>query len=131
MREDYAKGKDPVQQVLHYVKTLKSAKGLKDVRGKAIRGISEGTAFHCYIVCDITEELEERIIGRLQKTPDGEGYFGYQQNPTAFIEILPYGKLLRDARKRNVVFFDKLGITNIVGEDAAHTAVWRLREAVS
>ena len=97
------------------------------MRGKAIRGINEGTAFHCYVVCDITEELEERIIGRLQKTPDGEGYFGYQQNPSAFIEILPYGKLLRDARKRNVVFFEKLGITNIVGEDAAHTAAWRTR----
>ncbi|MDH4983827.1 ATP-binding protein [Hyphomicrobium sp. D-2] len=131
MREDYSKGKDPVQQVLHYVKTLKSAKGLKDVRGKAIRGINDGTAFHCYIVCDITDELEERIIGRLQKTPDGEGYFGYQQNPNAYIELLPYGKLLRDARKRNVVFFDKLGITNVVGEDAGHTNAWRLREAVS
>jgi hypothetical protein len=117
MRADYSKGKDPVQQVLHYVNTLKSTKGLKDLRGRAIRGINEGTAFHCYIVCDITEELEERIIGRLQRTPDGEGYFGYQQNPSAFIEIVPYGKLLRDARQRNVIFFEKLGITNMPGQN--------------
>lgn len=113
MREDYSKGKDPIQQVLHYVRKLKTTAAMKDVRGKAIRGINDGTAFHCYIVCDITSELEEKIIGRLQKTPDGDGYFGYSQNPNAFIEIVPYGKLLRDARKRNVVFFEKLGITNL------------------
>ncbi len=113
MREDYSKGKDPVQQVLHYVNTLKTTPGLVDVKGKAIRGINEGTAFHCYVVCDITRELEERIIGRLLKTPDGDGYFGYSQNPNAFVEIVPYGKLLRDARKRNVVFFERLGITNL------------------
>lgn len=122
MREDYSKGKDPVQQVLHYVKTLKTKAGLTDVRGKAIRGINDGTAFHCYIVCDLTQELEERIIGRLQKTPDGDGYFGYTQNPNAFIEIVPYGKILRDARKRNVMFFEKLGITNLAAESVVEPA---------
>lgn len=119
LRNDYSKGKDPVQQVLHYVKTLKTKAGLTDIRGRAIRGINDGTAFHCYIVCDVTQELEERIIGRLQKTPDGDGYFGYTQNPNAFVEIIPYGKLLRDARKRNVVFFEKLGITNFAIDSSA------------
>jgi hypothetical protein len=112
MRTDYSRGRDPVQQVLTYVQRLKRERAIPDIRGRAIRGISESTAFHCYIVADITPELEERLIGRIQRTPDGEGYFGYQTNPTAFVEIVPYGKLLNDARLRNTIFFQHLGVTN-------------------
>lgn len=112
MREDYSKGKDPIQQVLGYVKRLKEESSVPDITGKPIRGINGSTAFHCYIIADITSQLEEKIIGRLQRTPDGFGYFGYQTNPTAFVEIIPYSKVLNDARLRNTIFFQKLGITN-------------------
>jgi hypothetical protein len=112
MREDYSKGKDPVQQVLGYVRRLKEEKSMTDLNGKPIRGINEGTSFHCYIVADITPQLEEKMIGRFHRTPDGQGYFGYQTNPTAFVEVVPYGKILNDARLRNTIFFQKLGITN-------------------
>ena len=113
MREDYSKGKDPVQQVLSYVHRLKATSGEVDVRGRAISGIRPSTAFHCYVVADVTPQLEERIIGRFEKTPDGQGYFGYTTNPSAFVEIVPFGKVMRDARLRNAIFFQKLGITNI------------------
>jgi hypothetical protein len=56
--------------------------------------------------------LEERIIGRFEKTLDRRGYFGYQNNPAAFVEIVPFGKVMQDARLRNAIFFQKLGITN-------------------
>jgi hypothetical protein len=114
MREDYSKGKDPVQQVLSYVKRLKETSGEVDIRGRAIRGIrSSSTSFHCYVAADITPQLEDRIIGRFEKTPDGQGYFGYTTNPAAFVEIVPFGKVMQDARLRNAIFFQKLGITNI------------------
>lgn len=113
MREEYNKGKDPVQQVLFsYVKRLKESSGEVDIRGRAIRGIRPSTSFHCYVVADITPQLEERIIGRFEKTPDGEDYFGYTTNPAAFVEIVPFGKVMQDARLRNAIFFQKLGITN-------------------
>jgi hypothetical protein len=112
MREDYSKGKDPVQQVLSYIKRLRETSGEVDVRGRAIRGIRSSTSFHCYVVADITPQLEDRIIGRFAKTPDGQGYFGYTTNPAAFVEILPFGKVMQDARLRNAIFFQKLGITN-------------------
>jgi hypothetical protein len=112
MRENYATGKDPVQQVLSYVKRLKETPGETDIRGRAIQGIRTSTAFHCYVVADITAQLEERIIGRFEKTPDGAGYFGYTQNPAAYVEIIPFGKVMKDARLRNAIFFQKLGITN-------------------
>lgn len=113
MREDYSKGKDPVQQVLSYVKRLKATSGETDIRGRAITGIRPSTSFHCYVVADITPQLEETIIGRFEKTPDSQGYFGYTTNPSAFVEIVPFGKVMRDARLRNAIFFQKLGITNV------------------
>lgn len=113
MREDYSKGKDPVQQVLSYVRRLKETSGETDIRGRAITGIRPSTSFHCYVVADITPTLEERIIGRFEKTPDGQGYFGYTTNPSAFVEIIPFGKVMRDARLRNAIFFQKLGITSV------------------
>lgn len=109
MRSDYSREKDPVQQVLSYVKRLKTERDVVDFRGRQIRGIRESTSFHCYIVADITPELEERIIGRFHQTPDGEGYFGYTTNPDAYVEIVPFNKVLNDARQRNVIFFRSLG----------------------
>jgi hypothetical protein len=44
----------------------------------------------------------------LNVTPDGEGYFGYNQNYGAYIEVISYNKLLKDAKDRNKVLFDKL-----------------------
>jgi hypothetical protein len=112
MRDNYTSGRDPVQQILHYVKLLRSELALADVKGRAIRGISSGTAFHCYVVSDITPTLQASIIGRFSRTPDGEGYFGYSPDPPAFVEIIPYGKILKDAKIRNVMFFQTLGVTS-------------------
>ena len=111
MRDDYTSGRDPVQQVLHYVKMLRTERAIPDIKGKAIRGVNASTAFHCYVVADITPTLEDRIIGRFHHTPDGVGYFGYSADPPAFVEIVPYGKILADSKVRNAVFFKTLGIT--------------------
>lgn len=112
MRDDYTSGRDPVQQILLYVKMLRSEKAIPDVKGRPIRGVNASTAFHCYVVADITPTLEERIIGRFHHTPDGVGYFGYSADPPAFVEIVPYGKILADSKVRNAVFFKTLGITS-------------------
>ncbi|HEY3917867.1 MAG TPA: hypothetical protein VGL83_08730 [Stellaceae bacterium] len=112
MRDDYTSGRDPVQQILHYVKLLRTESSVHDVRGRAIRGINAGTAFHCYVVGDITTTFEASIIGRFTKTPDGQGYFGYSPDPPAFIEIVPYGKILSNAKIRHALFFQTLGITS-------------------
>ncbi len=114
MRDDYTSGRDPVQQVLHYVENAGTEKSIPDVKGKAIRGVNASTAFHCYVVADITPTLEDRIIGRFPPTRQMElEYFGYSADPPAFVEIVPYGKNSRQASKvRNAVFFKTLGITS-------------------
>ncbi len=45
---------------------------------------------------------------RLIRTPDREGFFGYNASKGAYIEVISYDKLVRDAKKRNQVLFDKL-----------------------
>jgi hypothetical protein len=111
MRDDYTSGKDPVQQVLQYAEKLRTESAIPDVKGRAIQGVSTHTAFHCYVVADITPTLQASIIGRFNRTPDRQGYFGYSTEPPAFVEIIPYGKILKDSKVRNTIFFKTLGIT--------------------
>ena len=75
-----------------------------------IIGLGGTTAFHFYIIADLTDGPVKRLSGRFEPTPDGKGFFGYTQNPDTYAEVIPYGKLLLDAQARNAIFFDKLGL---------------------
>jgi hypothetical protein len=78
-----------------------------------LSGRLRDAAYHCYIVADLTESLVGEIWNfNLKETPDREGRFGYIADGTAYVEIIPYGKLLRDAKLRQGIFFQKLGLTN-------------------
>ena len=108
--EHYTDKNDPYMQLMDYVTLFKKGKTIKDRTGKVINGIGNNTSFHCYIVADLTEGLERRLRGRFQPTPDGRGLFGYTSNPDAYVEVIPYVKLLHDAQSRNAIFFQKLGL---------------------
>lgn len=109
-RDDYSatgKDKDPVEQVLRYVKEIREGKA-KRANGRSFGKVND-TPFYCYIIADITDSLVERAENAgYTKTPDGEGYYGFNHNRNAFIEIISYSKLLRDAKRSNQVFFEKL-----------------------
>lgn len=108
--EDYSDKNDPLMQLMDYVTLFKSGKTVRDRRGNVISGIGTNTAFHCYIVADLTAGLMKRLRGRFDPTPDGKGLFGYTRNPDTYVEVIPYDKLLLDAQARNAIFFDKLGL---------------------
>jgi hypothetical protein len=102
---------DPIRQALRYVNLIKSSKTFRDKSGRVISNVGERTSFDCYIVADLTEGLRKQLIGLpLQPTPDSEGMFGYTDNPKAFVEIVPFSKLLKDAKARNSAFFTRLGL---------------------
>jgi hypothetical protein len=42
--------------------------------------------------------------------PDRLGWFNWLKNINLYIEVLSWDKVLRDAKMRNRVFFEKLGI---------------------
>ena len=79
-------------------------------RGRPIR-IHETTPFYCYIICDLTPKLEQQAQDYgFQKTPDQLGYYYYSNNYGAYVEIISFDKLIKDAYKRNQILFDKLNI---------------------
>lgn len=112
-RDDYTDSENPITQVDNYIFDLLEGK-VKNRSGRFIQ-IDRDTPFYIYIVCDITPSLK-RIIdkrGELHPTPDGNGYFAYRNaSYSAYIEILPFEKVMEDAKKRNRILFDKLGLPN-------------------
>lgn len=99
--------KNPISQVLRYVSDIKSGK-VKKANGCGF-GQVDNAAFYCYVIADITDSLiEDAEYAGLIRTPDREGFFGYNASKGAYIEVISYDKLVRDAKKRNQVLFDKL-----------------------
>ena len=63
------------------------------------------------MICDITPSIERRCrLAQLKVTSDRQGFFGYNENFKANIEVRSYDRLLNGARERNRAFFDKLGL---------------------
>ena len=109
MRNDYNHNENPIQQLTDYVRKLMTNK-TKDRNGRLIK-VSERTKFYLYAVCDITSTLERILTDRdFTATPDRLGYYRYNTNLNAYIEVLSFDKILNDAKKRNKILFDKLGL---------------------
>ncbi|MCY4562125.1 MAG: ATP-binding protein [Flavobacteriaceae bacterium] len=114
-RNDYILGdkeRDPLRQVKRYIREI--IKGKVKKKGRKIEA-TEKTPFYCYIVADLTSKLIEIIEddGYI-KTPDGSGYFRFydaeRYKYNAYVEVLPFDKIISDAKQRNKVLFDKLNI---------------------
>ena len=109
MRDDYSDSSNPVNQLYKYVSQLKT-NTKKDKGGRIIR-VGQNTKFYLYAVCDITTTLEQILdFHDFSQTPDKLGYYKYNDKMNAYIEILSYDKIINDAKKRNRILFDKLGI---------------------
>ncbi len=111
MRNDAAAGedKDPIEQALGYLDRIRSGK-VQTQSGRPIPK-SEDVPGFCYAICDITPSVEKRckILG-LTPTHDYSGYFGYNPNYRAYLEVISFDRLVNAAKERNKAFFDKLGL---------------------
>lgn len=98
---------DPVGQVLKYVKDIKDGK-IKKANGRDFGDLSR-VSFYCYVIADLTKSIKDSAESRgLMETQDKGGFFGYNQPYGAYIEVISYDKLLKDAKQRNRALFDKL-----------------------
>ena len=111
MRNDASSGedKDPVEQAIGYLERIRNGQ-VQTVNGRPIPR-SEDIPGYCYVVCDMLSSIEKRckILG-LTVTSDHMGYFGYNSNYKAYIEVISYDRLVIAAKERNRAFFDKLGL---------------------
>ncbi|MEQ8241790.1 ATP-binding protein [Fulvivirga sp.] len=108
--QDYDPKRNPLEQTEKYIEALLEGK-VKDRNGRFVN-VDNNTPFYAYIVCDITPTLEDILKRReFNPTPDGQGYFLFKNRYyNAYFEVIPFDKLLTDARRRNRILFDKLGI---------------------
>ncbi len=98
---------NPIAQVLNYVSSIKNG-SVTQSNGREFGNV-QNAAFYCYVIADLTSSLRNAAENAaLMKTPDGEGYFGFNSAKGAYVEVISYNKLLKDAKKRNQVLFDKL-----------------------
>lgn len=98
---------NPISQMGGYIDEIVAG------RKKRANGLSFGdcsrTCFRCFAICDLTSRMARNCKDAgLRVTPDGMGYYGYQPERNAYIEVISYEKLLVDAKKRNQALFDKL-----------------------
>ena len=109
MRNDYTDSNNPISQLYSYVRKIRNNEA-KDRYHRPIL-VNESTKYYLYAVCDIQPKLMPFIDQNgFTKTPDGLGYYDFNKIYNAYFEILSYNKILNDARKRNRVLFDKLGL---------------------
>jgi len=112
-RDDFvnpASKEDPVQQIVRYVNDIKDGKG-KTPEGRKIL-IAENTPFYGYVVCDLTPKVEAWLEREknFKPMPDRLGWFQWLENINLYIEVISWDKVLKDAKMRNQIFFQKLGI---------------------
>ena len=110
-RDDYTDEENPLKQVFGYIRSLRQKK-ISDKDGKLVTQIKDNTPFFCYVVCDVTPRLMETLenLDMNQELPGERGYYGYNKSMNAYVEILEYEQIVKDARLRNEAFFEKLGI---------------------
>jgi len=109
MRDDYTDSDNPITQLYDYVRKIRDGEA-RDKYHRPIR-VTDSTKFYLYAVCDVTSKLKRFIdLHSFTPTPDTLGYYDFNERYNAYFEILSYDKILHDAKKRNKVLFDKLGI---------------------
>ena len=112
-RTNYTDTENPVKQIREYIKEIRAGKA-KTSDGQIVP-VSPSVHFYCFVIADKADRLDDIAQGaQLDPTPDGQGYFGYLKHENAYIEIMTYDQLLTNAKQRNTVFFDKLGIPAVI-----------------
>ena len=111
-RDNYTGNTNPVTQVLEYVDVFREGKAVIGKDGALIKPINPATRFICYVIADFTDSLKKvvRTSPANNPTADGEGFFGISKEHNAVVEVMPYSKVLHDARVRNEAFFRHLGL---------------------
>ncbi|MCL9825233.1 hypothetical protein [Ralstonia solanacearum] len=106
-RDDYSNS-DPLRQITDRFYELQEG-AVTSVTGRQING--KNMRFVGYFIADLTPSLKRCLRGFAHETFDGEGYYFQPPNMPAYIEVISYDRLLRNAQRRNRILFEKLGLS--------------------
>lgn len=104
-RDDYRS--DPTDQITQRFYEISNG-GVKDIEGRPINPAN--LRYAGYLIADITPSMRKHVDMLYNKTADGEGYFKTLSGGRGYVEIISYDRLVKDAKRRNRVLFDKLGV---------------------
>ena len=101
---------DPVQQIVRYVNDIRDGK-YRTPEGRKML-VVDNTPFYGYVVCDLTQKVESWLEREkdFKPMPDRLGWFQWMGNINLYVEVISWDKVLKDAKMRNQIFFQKLGI---------------------
>jgi len=101
---------DPVQQIVRYVNDIRDGK-YKTPEGRKML-VADNTPFYGYVICDLTPKVETWLEREkdFKPMPDRLGWFQWLGNINLYVEVISWDKVLKDAKMRNQIFFQKLGI---------------------
>jgi hypothetical protein len=107
---------DPIDQVYRLVREIRSGQ-FYDRTHRRIAVAHERIPSYAYVICDPTEQMNTACVNKgFIPTPDHMGWFGYNPGLTTYVEVISYAKLLRDAKRRNRVLFERLNLPTNVAE---------------
>lgn len=110
LREDFTPADNPVDQVYDAIKDIRAGR-FKDQGGRPIATANDRIPAAAQIICDLTEKSRNFLLQRdFTEMPGGQGFYNYQRHLGIFCEVLDYGKVLRDAKRRNRVLFERLNL---------------------
>ncbi len=108
-RNDYDDRENPVRQAFRLINDIRS--GVFKFHGRPISVANDRIPATAYCICDITPTLVASLADMdALRTPDNQGYYGFNKTYNVYFEVIDYNKMLRDAMKRNRIFFDKLNL---------------------
>ena len=101
---------DPIEQIVRYVNDIRDGK-YKTPKGRKVL-VADNTPFYGFVVCDLTTKVEAWLMREkdFKPMPDRRGWFQWRENINLYVEVVGWDKVLKDAKMRNRVFFEKLGI---------------------
>jgi hypothetical protein len=101
-------GEDPLEQLFKLSEEIKAGRHV-DEKGRPVRVANNQVPVFAYLICDLPPQLRTLIKGKdAQEMADGMGYYGYNRNYGVYYEVIEYGKILADAKKRNRALFERL-----------------------
>jgi len=106
-RDDYTTADNPLSQAFRLIDEIRASKF--QVKGRPVTVSNKEIPASAYCICDLTPSFRQVLKDfDAFATPDNQGYYGFHRGYGTYYEVIDYDKMLRDAKKRNRIFFDKL-----------------------
>jgi hypothetical protein len=104
---------NPLRQVFEQIQLIRGAQ-FKGENGRPLSVATDKIPAFAYFVCDITPSMQAELkMSHALPTPYGRSCDGYRRAFAIYFEVIDYGRLLSDAKRRNRVFFERLNLMDV------------------